>query len=87
MKRYAGKVALITGAGRGIGRASALRLAAEGTSVAILDATAPAAEEAAAAIGRTGAGGDRARGRHHGPCRRRRRAREDPRGLRARSTC
>jgi NAD(P)-dependent dehydrogenase (short-subunit alcohol dehydrogenase family) len=35
--RLAGKVALITGAGSGIGRASAVRFAAEGAAVGVLD--------------------------------------------------
>jgi meso-butanediol dehydrogenase/(S,S)-butanediol dehydrogenase/diacetyl reductase len=55
MKRYAGKVALITGAGRGIGRATAERLACEGASLAILDRDGPAAEEAVRDLQRTGA--------------------------------
>jgi NAD(P)-dependent dehydrogenase (short-subunit alcohol dehydrogenase family) len=54
MKRYAGKIALITGAGRGIGRATALRLASEGGALAILDRDGAAAEEAAQEVQRTG---------------------------------
>jgi len=37
MRRFAGRAAVVTGAGRGIGQAIALRLAAEGADVAILD--------------------------------------------------
>jgi NAD(P)-dependent dehydrogenase (short-subunit alcohol dehydrogenase family) len=55
MMRYAGKVALITGAGRGIGRATALRLASEGAALAILDRDGPAAAEAAEEVQRSGA--------------------------------
>jgi meso-butanediol dehydrogenase/(S,S)-butanediol dehydrogenase/diacetyl reductase len=55
MKRYAGKVVLITGAGRGIGCATAERLASEGAALAILDRDGPAAEKAAQDLQRTGA--------------------------------
>ena len=52
--RLEGKVALITGAGSGIGRASAIRFAAEGAQVVVVDLE--GAEETAAAI--DAAGGD-----------------------------
>jgi NAD(P)-dependent dehydrogenase (short-subunit alcohol dehydrogenase family) len=52
--RYADKVVLITGAGRGIGRATALRLAGEGASLAVLDRDGAAAEEAAGAVREAG---------------------------------
>ncbi|GAA4978757.1 SDR family NAD(P)-dependent oxidoreductase [Yinghuangia aomiensis] len=43
-RRWAGKTALVTGAGGGIGRATALRLAEEGAAVAIVDVNRRAAE-------------------------------------------
>jgi short-subunit dehydrogenase len=44
---YAGRVAVITGAGSGIGRALAVRLAREGALLALLDRDSPAAEATA----------------------------------------
>lgn len=44
-QRHTGKVAIVTGAGSGIGRATALRLAQEGAHVTGCDVNAPALEE------------------------------------------
>lgn len=48
--RFPGKVAFVTGAGSGIGRATALAFAAEGARVAIIDRTVDALQQTAADI-------------------------------------
>lgn len=50
MSRLADKVAIVTGAGRGMGRAIALRFAQEGAHVITADIDAATAQEAAAAV-------------------------------------
>lgn len=50
MGRLAGKRAIVTGAGSGIGRASALRFAQEGARVLAVDRSAEAVEETAAMV-------------------------------------
>jgi 3(or 17)beta-hydroxysteroid dehydrogenase len=50
--RLAGKVALVTGAGAGLGRATALRLAEEGARVVLTDVDQESVHEAAREIGR-----------------------------------
>ncbi len=59
MRRFEGRVAVVTGAASGIGRSVALRLAEEGASVACLDLVAGGADETAATAA---AGGGRAEG-------------------------
>ena len=54
MSRLDGRVAMVTGAASGIGRASALRLAADGAAVMCADVDASGAEETAAAIAERG---------------------------------
>jgi NAD(P)-dependent dehydrogenase (short-subunit alcohol dehydrogenase family) len=51
MNRFEGRVAIVTGAAQGIGRAIAQRLAAEGAVVAVTDINGTGAERVAEAIG------------------------------------
>lgn len=54
MLRFHGKVAVVTGAGSGIGAATALRLAAEGAAVVVSDINMASATQVAAEIQRAG---------------------------------
>lgn len=52
--QFDGKIALVTGGGSGIGRATAVAFAAAGARVAVLDISGSGGEETVAAIGKTG---------------------------------
>jgi NAD(P)-dependent dehydrogenase (short-subunit alcohol dehydrogenase family) len=55
MRRFAGRVALVTGGGHGIGRATARRLALEGAAVAVVDLDIAAAQAVADELAGDGA--------------------------------
>ncbi|HEX4019024.1 MAG TPA: glucose 1-dehydrogenase [Frankiaceae bacterium] len=57
MSHFEGKVAIVTGAASGIGRASALAFAREGSSVVVADVDANGGEETVALIARAGGRG------------------------------
>jgi 3-oxoacyl-[acyl-carrier protein] reductase len=57
MGRLDGRVAFVTGAGRGIGAATALRMAEEGARVALADLDTQGCEQVAAEIGKLGSEG------------------------------
>ncbi len=53
-QRFVGRVAMITGGGSGVGRATALRLAAEGGDIAVVDIRPDRAEQTAALVAELG---------------------------------
>ena len=54
MGKLDGKIAIVTGAGRGIGRGIAEKLATEGATVAVTDVNEATAKETAEAVGGVG---------------------------------
>ncbi|CAA9416395.1 MAG: 3-oxoacyl-[acyl-carrier protein] reductase [uncultured Rubrobacteraceae bacterium] len=54
MGKLDGRVAVVTGAGRGIGAAESIKMAQEGASVAVLDLSAEAGQDTVAAIKKAG---------------------------------
>jgi meso-butanediol dehydrogenase / (S,S)-butanediol dehydrogenase / diacetyl reductase len=58
MRRFDGRVAFVTGAAHGIGRATALRLRSEGASVVLADIDEENLERAVEMVERAGGGGD-----------------------------
>ncbi|MFN8624418.1 MAG: SDR family NAD(P)-dependent oxidoreductase [Candidatus Binatia bacterium] len=57
MSRFSEQVAIVTGGGSGIGRATCLRLCSEGARVAVIDVNLAAAEETVAEVRRAGGSG------------------------------
>jgi NAD(P)-dependent dehydrogenase (short-subunit alcohol dehydrogenase family) len=57
MRRFEGRMAVVTGAGSGLGHATALRLSAEGAAVACLDIAGDAAEKTAVEVSEQGGTG------------------------------